>query len=257
MKRNKNALHFISIFIKRCFNNITAGKNSTPVQVNLDTFKLVDQVRKREIPIAVYSLKANKNDSNRKVIIFSHGYRQNRGGAYLAYSYLTSYLAAKGYVVISIQHDLPTDGLLPRTGNAQVVRRPFWDRGVDTIRFVINEMKKTNPDLDFRHITLIGHSNGGDMTALFAQKYPDIAERIITLDNRRMPLPRTNQPRVYSLRSCDQPADKGVLPTVEEQKEFNIRIIKLPNTIHNKMSNKASHQQRQEIRDYILSFLEE
>ena len=49
MKRNKNALHFISIFIKRCFNNITAGKNSTPVQVNLDTFKLVDQLSGRTL----------------------------------------------------------------------------------------------------------------------------------------------------------------------------------------------------------------
>ena len=109
--------------------------------------------------------------------------------------------------------------------------------------------------MDFKHITLIGHSNGGDMTALFPQKYPDIVDKIITLDNRRMPLPRSNQPKVYSLRSSDQVADEGVLPTVEEQKKYSIKIIKLPNTIHNDMNDNANTIQREEIRKYVLGFL--
>lgn len=61
-------------------------------------------------------------------------------------------------------------------------------------------------------------------------------DKIISLDNRRMELPRTKQPRIYSLRSSDQPADEGVLPTIEEQEKFGIKIIKLPNTIHNDMN---------------------
>jgi hypothetical protein len=43
------------------------------------------------------------------------------------------------------------------------------------------------------------------MTGLFPQIYPDSVYRIITLDNRRMPLPL--QTYVFSLRFRDQPAD--------------------------------------------------
>ena len=132
-----------------------------------DTLTLFDHSRKREIPIAIYKPKVEKP----KIVIFSHGYGQNRDNSYLAYSYLTDYLATKGYFVISIQHELTSDSLIPSTGVPQIVRRPFWERGADNILFVINELKKTNPELDFKHLTLIGHSNGADMTALFQQKH--------------------------------------------------------------------------------------
>ena len=256
MKRNKNILIIALVLIASCLTKINAGENYNSLKVRFDTFKLFDKARQREIPVAIYRLK-NKKDHNRKIIIFSHGYAHNRGGANLDYSYLTNYLAEKGYFVISIQHELSTDSLLPLTGNPQVLRRPFWDRGADNILFVINNLKRTNPDLDFKHITLIGHSNGGDMTALFPQKYPGIADKIITLDNRRMALPVTNYPKVYSLRSSDQVADEGVLPTIEDQKKFSIKIIKLPNTIHNDMNDNANTIQREEIRKYILGFLSE
>ena len=256
MKRNKNILIIALVLIASCLTKINAGENYNSLKVRFDTFKLFDKARQREIPVAIYRLK-NKKDHNRKIIIFSHGYAHNRGGANLDYSYLTNYLAEKGYFVISIQHELSTDSLLPLTGNPQVLRRPFWERGADNILFVINELKTTHPDMDFRHITLIGHSNGGDMTSLFPQKYPGIADKIITLDNRRMALPVTNYPKVYSLRSSDQVADEGVLPTIEDQKKFSIKIIKLPNTIHNDMSDNATNIQRDEIRQYIMSFLTE
>ncbi|MES2732015.1 MAG: alpha/beta hydrolase [Bacteroidota bacterium] len=217
--------------------------------------KLYDQSRHREIPIAIYKPKTDKKLRNQKVVIFSHGYGKNKGGDYLAYSYLTEFLASKGFFVSSIQHELPTDSLLPLTGIPQIVRRPFWERGADNILFVINELKKTNPELDFKHITIIGHSNGADMTALFSQKYPNIAYKIITLDNRRIALPKTKDVKVYSLRSSDQPADEGVLPTTEEQKKFGIKIIKLENTTHNHMDDNANNEQREEIRNYVMTFL--
>jgi predicted esterase len=221
-------------------------------QVQLDTLVLYDSARKRQIPIACY---AKKSDKKKKIVIFSHGYGQNKGGDYLAYSYLTEYLASKDFFVVSIQHELPTDSLLPTTGIPQVVRRPFWERGADNILFVINELRKNKKLLDFNHIALIGHSNGGDMTALFPQKYPNLVEKIITLDNRRMPLPRTKKTKVYSLRSSDQVADENVLPSAEEIKKFGIKIIKLPNTTHNQMDNHATKQQGEEINSYIISFL--
>lgn len=235
----------------------TFGKldyNKSMGDFRLDTLKLYDQSRQREIPIAIYKPKANIS-KKQKVVIFSHGYGQNKGGDYLAYSYLTEFLASKGFFVVSIQHELATDSLLPLTGNPQVVRRPFWERGADNILFVLNELKKTNPDLNYNHVTLIGHSNGGDMTALFPQKYPNTIEKIITLDNRRMELPKSKKVKVYSLRSSDQPADEGVLPTEKEIKKFGIKIIKLESTTHNEMDDNANDKQRKEIQNHLLTFL--
>ncbi|MBK9567256.1 MAG: alpha/beta hydrolase [Saprospiraceae bacterium] len=235
----------------------TFGKSvedKSVIAFSLDTLKLYDQSRQREIPIAIYK-PTSKVSGKQKIIIFSHGYGQNKGGDYLAYSYFTEFLASKGYFVVSIQHELATDSLLPLTGNPKIVRRPFWERGADNILFVINELQKTNPDLDYNHITLIGHSNGGDMTALFPQKYPNIVEKIITLDNRRMALPKIKKVKVYSLRSSDQPADEGVLPTEKEIKKYRIKIVKLANTTHNEMDDNANDEQRKEIQKLIFTFI--
>ncbi len=93
------------------------------------------------------------------------------------------------------------------------------------------------------------------LTALFPQKYPNIVYKIITLDNRRMALPKQKDVKVYSLRSSDQKADEGVLPTEEEQMKFGIKIIKLENTIHNVMDDNANKEQAKEIRNYVMTFL--
>lgn len=228
-------------------------KNFT-LNFKLDTLKLFDSTRNREIPIAIYKQTSNVS-GKQKIIILSHGYGQNKGGDYLTYSYLTEFLASKGYFVVSIQHELATDSLLPLIGTPQIVRRPFWERGADNIFFVINALKKSNPDLDFKHITLIGHSNGGDMTALFPQKHPNIVQKIITLDNRRMTLPKTKKVKVYSLRSSDQPADEGVLPNEKDIQKYGIKIIKLENTTHNEMDDNANPGQRKEMQKYIFTFI--
>lgn len=227
----------------------------TPYPITLDTLKLFDQSRQREIPIAIYKPKSEIKINCQKIVIFSHGYGENKGGDYLKYSYLTEFLASQGYFVVSIQHELATDSLLPLDGNPQIVRRPFWDRGADNILFVLNEIKKTNPDLDFKHITLIGHSNGGDMTSLFPQKYPNIVKKIITLDNRRMALPKTKNLKVYSLRSSDQVADEGILPSEKEIKKYKIKIVNLSKTLHNEMDDDANEEQRKEIQNYIKEYL--
>ncbi|MBB5621242.1 hypothetical protein HDE69_002295 [Pedobacter cryoconitis] len=47
------------------------------------------------------------------------------------------------------------------------------------------------------------------MSMLFATQHPELVDKVISLDNRRMPFPRVSKPRIYSLRSSDQPADEG------------------------------------------------
>lgn len=248
-------LYIFIIGLLTCYS--TFGKSvedKSLFEFSLDTLKLYNKSRQREIPVAIYKPKT-ASTAKQKVVIFSHGYGQNKGGDYLAYSYLTEFLATKGFFVVSIQHELATDSLLPLTGNPQIVRRPFWERGADNILFVINELKRINSDLDFKHITLVGHSNGGDMTALFPQKYPNIVKKIITLDNRRMALAKSKKVKVYSLRSSDQPADEGVLPTEKETKKYKMKIVKLAYITHNEMDDNASDEQRKEIQKYILMFI--
>ncbi|MES1181205.1 MAG: alpha/beta hydrolase [Flavobacterium sp.] len=205
--------------------------------------------------MALYLPKSDKKIENQKLVIFSHGYYANRGGSNKECSYLTAFLASKGYFVASIQHELPTDALIPQTGIPQVVRRPFWERGVKNILFVLNELRKDYPDLDYKHLILIGHSNGGDMCMLFGQEHPDLVDKIISLDNRRVAFPRTKQPKIYSLRSSDQPADEGVLPTLEEQLKYDIKIVQLKSTKHNNMDNSGNRKQKKEINKYKLTFL--
>lgn len=225
-------------------------------EVQLDTLTLFDQIRNRKIPVALYLPKTNTKLPNQQIIIFSHGYGANQGGDYLIYSYLMKSVASKGYYAVSIQHELPTDQLIPKEGKPQIVRMPFWENGAENILFTLNELKKTKPDLDYSHLTLIGHSNGGDMTALFADKYPNLVYKIITMDNRRMFLPKTSIPKVYSLRSNDYPADDGVLPTTEEQKKYNITIQ--PTLInHGKMDDKGSNEEKKILNDLITKYLDQ
>lgn len=226
-------------------------------QYGLDTLIWIDTARNRTIPVAIYQPVLKGHQNWKGLVIFSHGYGANKGGDYLAYSYLTTALAAKGYLVISIQHELATDDLIPTQGIPQVVRKPFWERGTDNIHFVIRHWQQAHPSLKNLPVTLIGHSNGGDMTALFPQRYPGITSQIITLDNRRMALPRTLQPRVFSLRSSDQPADPGVIPTAEEQAEFHTTIISLKDINHGDMDDKGSSSQHHTILTHLFHFLAE
>ncbi|MEZ4775326.1 MAG: alpha/beta hydrolase [Bacteroidia bacterium] len=218
---------------------------------------LTDTARNRQIPVAVFLPENEKQQGRQPVVIFSHGYGENMPGSNLAYSYLTENLAANGYVVFSIQHELPTDDLLPLTGIPQVVRMPNWERGSENILYVLSEMKNRYPQADFSKLTVMGHSNGGDMSVLFARQHPELVWKLITLDQRRMAFPRVNSPKIYSLRSSDQPADEGVLPTDEEQSQWGMTIVKLENTIHNQMDDDANETQRKEINDWILGFLRE
>ena len=245
----------VIFFLINCSSKKSISSNGL-YQVQLDTLTVYDKTRDRAIPIAFYRPKTKNKISHQKIIIFNHGYGANNGGDYLKYSYLTNYLASKGYFVVSIQHELPTDQLIPIKGNLHVVRMPFWARGSENILFVLNELKRTKPHLDYTHLILIGHSNGGDMVALFANKHPELVHKIITLDNRRMSLPRTFVPKVYTLRSNDYPADEGVLPTAEEQKRYNI-TVQNTNINHGSMDNKGNEEERKVLNNFIEKYLKE
>ena len=192
-----------------------------------------DSLRDRKIPFAIYS----DNSIPRGIVIFNHGYGENYGGSYKSYAKLNKRIAALGYYVVSIQHELPTDELLAMEGNLFITRMPNWKRGVENIAFIRNELLKLKPELPWDNLILAGHSNGGDMTMLYAREYPKQITKAISLDNRRMPVPRTSKPEIYYLKAYDYPTDDGVLPTEEEQSKFSIRIVKFPTVKHSGMGD--------------------
>ncbi len=229
--------------------------NALTEAIKVDTLTLIDSARNRPIPIAIYT-KAMERKTGFPVVIISHGYNFNKPGSYLFYTYLTTFLARKGYCVVSIQHELPTDELLPLSGPPQTVRRSNWQSGSDNIAVTIMELKKRYPNLNYNDVTLIGHSNGGDMSVLFTHQHGDWIKRLITLDHRRMPLPLTQTPQIYSLRSSDQVADEGVLPTTAICDSLGIIIVPLSDVQHNDMSDAGTMEQKTKINNWILQFLE-
>ena len=251
---NKLAIFFVFLFLISC-----KTKQEIISESSIKPTKLVDyfdSVRNRKVPVAFY-YKESLAFTKMPVVIFSHGYGRNYPKSYLTYNFLLGNLAQAGYFVVSVQHELATDDFVPLEGKPQVVRRPNWDRGAENIAFILNELKKDFTKLDYQKVTIAGHSNGGDMSVLFADQHPELVWKLITLDQRRYPFPRISKPQIYSLRSSDQPADERVLPTLEEQKKLGMTMVKLPNTIHNDMDESGTLEQKTEILNYFLKFLKE
>ena len=159
--------------------------------------------------------------------------------------------------MISIQHELSDDPLLAMEGDFMQTRMPNWERGTDNILFTIQEFKNLKPQLNWRELILIGHSNGGDMTMLFATKYPQLISKAISMDHRRMIMPRTLKPRLYTLRGCDYEADAGVLPTGQEQEQFRMKVVKLDGVTHSNMGENGTAEQHDLINQHICKFLTE
>jgi predicted dienelactone hydrolase len=156
----KSALRITDIDMKQILSIIFICYISINCSAQIDKIKtdkldLFDSTRNRSIPINIYY----NSDSQIKVIILSHGYVLKNTD----YSFISEKLVELGYYVVAIQHDLPTDSPLARTGNIYELRKPDWESGVENINFVISKLQQMNQRLDFNNLILIGHSNGGDI----------------------------------------------------------------------------------------------
>ena len=84
-------------------------------------------------------LQANAGLITLPVAILNHGNTVK----FTEYSFLANVFAARGYIAISIQHDLPTDPpMVTKVGELYVGRQPQYLRGVANIIFAVQEMKK-------------------------------------------------------------------------------------------------------------------
>src|ERR1700755_2133208 len=114
------------------------------------------------------------------VAILNHGNTVK----YTEYSFLANVMAARGYLVVSIQHDLPTDApMVTKVGEIYVGRLPQYQRAVANIRFAVDKIKQMQPNADYDHLTMVGHSNGGDISMYFARMYSGEINKVATLDN--------------------------------------------------------------------------
>ena len=194
-----------------------------------ETLNLYDNARQRPVAVDLavrwdYELKANDGFWKLPVAIISNGTVRNT-----EYSFLANVFAARGYLVASIQQDLPTDpSLVTRVGLPYVGRLAVYQKGEANILFVREALRKLKPNADYAHLTLVGHSNGGDTAMYFAMQHPEQVSKVVTLDNLRVPFVLRDNLKILSFRSKDPHfmTDAGVLPTPKQAKEDDISIIK-------------------------------
>ena len=194
-----------------------------------ETLNLFDAARQRPVAVDLavrrdYEMKADDGYWKLPVAVISNGNTVKN----TEYSFLANVFAARGYLVASIQQDIPTDPpLMTKIGLPYVGRQAVYEKGEANILFVVQELKKVQPNADYAHLTLVGHSNGGDTAMYFAKQHPELVSKVVTLDNLRVPFVLSDKLKILSFRSKDPnfQTDPGVLPTAQEAKTEGIDIV--------------------------------
>ena len=189
------------------------------------------------------------------VVILSHGNTVK----FTEYSFLANVFAARGYMVVSIQHDLETDEpMVTKVGEPYVGRGMQYNRGIANIMFVLDELKTSYPKADYHQLTMVGHSNGGDISMYFAKRYPDMIKKVVTLDNLRVPFITDGKFKILSFRSRDPvfKADPGVVPDEEMCQKAGITVVKTTYQ-HNDLSDRGPDGVKNTIQSILDRFLDD
>ena len=223
-----------------------------------ETLDLFDASRQRPVAVDLavrrdYELKADDGFWKLPVAIISNGNTVKN----TEYSFLANVLAARGYLVASVQQDIASDPpLMTVPGEPYVGRLGVYQKGEANILFVLGELKSRQPNADYTHLTLVGHSNGGDTAMYFAKEHPDVVTKVVTLDNLRVPFVLNNKVKILSFRSHDPnfKADPGVLPSAQQAVKNGIDIIKTPFQ-HTEMSDRGPDSVKEKIQGTLDRFL--
>ncbi|MBC3875537.1 alpha/beta hydrolase [Undibacterium flavidum] len=211
---------------------------------------LHDSSRARDIPVSVFTPVGTTLCHNARcpVAFISPGY----GSTANQYRFLSNKLNQLGYLVVEIDNQLPTDVPIPKTGDLQQVRTPYWESGVLNIRYAIQTLSARYPQYDWSQVTLLGHSNGGDISSRLANQSPAIVNTLITLDHRRVALPRTGPTRVLTFRADEFLPDPGVVP--DQSSEF-VCVQKMKNTKHGDLDNNGPARIKEKLLIDLQQFL--
>ena len=220
-----------------------------------ETLNLYDDARKRPVAVDLavrrdYEMKADDGYWKLPVAIISNGNTVKN----TEYSFLANVLAARGYLVASIQQDLPTDPpLMTKVGLPYVGRREVYEKGEANILFVLGQLKKLQSNADYDHLTLVGHSNGGDTAMYFAKHHAELVSKVVTLDNLRVPFVVSDKLKILSFRSDDPnfKTDPGVLPAAQQN---GVDIVKTKFQ-HTDMSDRGPDSVKERIQATLDQFL--
>jgi hypothetical protein len=223
-----------------------------------ETLNLYDAARQRPISVDVavrrdYEMKADNGFWKLPVAVISNGNTVKN----TEYSFLADVLAARGYLVASIEQDLPSDPpLMTVVGKPYVGRRGIYIRCEANILYTIGELQKLQPHADYNHLTLVGHSNGGDVSMYFAKEHPELVSKVVTLDNLRVPFVLDNGLKILSFRSKDPnfKTDPGVLPTAKQALKDGIDIINT-GALHTELSDRGPDSVKEKIQATLDKFL--
>ena len=223
-----------------------------------ETLNWVDEARQRPVSVDLavrrdYEMKADDGYWKLPVAIISNGNTVKN----TEYSFLANVFAARGYLVASIQQDLPTDPpLMTKIGMPYVGRQGVYEKGEANILFVVEQLKKLQPNADYGHLTLVGHSNGGDTAMYFAKQHPELVSKVVTLDNLRVPFVLGDKMKILSFRSKDPnfQTDPGVLPTPQQAKAEGVDIIHTQFQ-HTWMSDRGPDSAKERIQATLDEFL--
>ena len=198
-------------------------------------------------------MQANTGMITLPVAILNHGNTVK----FTEYSFLANVFATRGYIAISIQHDLPTDPpMVTKVGELYVGRQPQYLRGIANIRFAVEEMKKVQPNADYDHLTVVGHSAGADISMYFAKLYPDQVKKVVALDNLRVPFVTGGRFKILSFRSKDPvfKTDPGVIPPEDVREKSGIEVVQT-GFQHNDMRDTGPDEAKASIQGMLDKFI--
>jgi hypothetical protein len=246
--------------ILACLCALAAGEYLaiSKLAIRHETLNLYDAARQRPVAVDVavrrdYEVKANLGLWKLPVAIISNGNTVKN----TEYSFLANALAARGYLVASIQQDLPSDPpLVTKIGEPYVGRRNVYLRCEANILFVLGELQKRQPNAEYDHLTLVGHSNGGDVSMYVAKQHPELVSKVITLDNLRVPFVLSDRMKILSFRSKDPNfrTDPGVLPAPDKAKVDGIDIVNT-GALHTDLSDRGPQSVKDKIQATLDQFL--
>jgi dienelactone hydrolase len=226
--------------------------------ISHETLKLFDEARQRPVTVDIaarvdYGMKANAGYWKLPVAVISNGNTVKN----TEYSFLANVFAARGYLVASIQQDNPSDPpLVTKVGMPYVGRLAVYEKGEANILFVLQQLKTLHPNADYNHLTLVGHSNGGDTAMYFAMQHPRLVSKVVTLDNLRVPFVQRDKLKILSFRSEDPQfkTDPGVVPPPEQCKKDGIDVVQTPYQ-HTWMSDRGPDFAKEAIEATLDKFL--
>jgi hypothetical protein len=250
----------IIILLSLCAILTAAYFTASKWAIRHETLTFIDTVRGRPIAVDIAvrrdkEMRANAGMITLPVVVLNHGNTVK----FTEYSFLANLFAARGYMSVSIQHDLDSDApLVTKVGELYVGRLPVYERGVQNIHFAVEQLKKLQPNSDYEHLTLVGHSNGGDISMYFAKQHPDQVKKVVTLDNLRVPFLTDGRFKIISFRSKDPvfKADPGVVPDDETCEKAGITVVNTGYQ-HVDMSDRGPDSVKSKIQGMLDKFLDD